>query len=35
MGKHLLLTGASLLVFGYKRGRNVSWYLNRRLTRPY
>ena len=35
MTKHFLLTGVSFLAFGYKRSRNVGWYVNRRLNRPY
>jgi hypothetical protein len=31
MTKHLLLTGASLLAVGYRAGRDVQWYVTRRL----
>ena len=32
MTKHLLLTGASLLAVGYKTGRDIHWYVARRLA---
>ena len=32
MTKHLLLTGASLLRHGYRTGRDVHWYITRRLA---
>ena len=35
MARHFLLTGVDLLAFGYKSGRTVSWYVGRRLQRPY
>ena len=34
MTKHLLFTGISLLSYGYKTGRELGWYVNRRLQRP-
>ena len=32
MTKHLFLTGASLLAAGYKTGRDIQWYVARRLA---
>jgi hypothetical protein len=33
MTKHILLTSASLVSYGYRTGRDVRWYLFRRLQR--
>ena len=32
MTKHLFQTGASLLAVGYKTGRDIHWYVARRLA---
>jgi hypothetical protein len=32
MTKHLFLTGASLVAVGYKTGRDLHWYVARRLA---
>jgi hypothetical protein len=34
MTKQLLMTGASVLAYGYRTGRDVHWYVFRRLQRP-
>jgi hypothetical protein len=34
MTKHLFLTGISLASVGYRTGRDLRWYVARRLTRP-
>ena len=31
MTKHFFLTGASLLAVGYRAGRDLQWYVARRL----
>ena len=33
MSKHLFLTGLSLASYGYKAGRDLGWYVARRLQR--
>jgi hypothetical protein len=34
MSKHLLRTGVSLLAYSYRTGRDLHWYVQRRLARP-
>jgi hypothetical protein len=33
MTKHLLTTGVSLLAYGYRTGRDLHWFVHRRLQR--
>ena len=33
MTKQLLLTGVSLFSYGYRTGRDLRWYVRRRLER--
>jgi hypothetical protein len=33
MTKHILITGASVVSYGYRTGRDVRWYVLRRLQR--